>query len=232
MENNFAKIEENIKKINEKLSPYPHTALMAAIKTRSNEEVVKAYECGVRLFGENRVQELLDHYDTIKSLDGAHLHMIGTLQSNKVKYIIDKVDMIETLDSLSLLKEIDKRAAAKNIRANVLIEVNIGREEQKGGVMPEALPAFLAEVKKCENVRACGLMTVAPRLDTPTDYDIYFEEMLSLRDGIFREIFPEVSAPVLSMGMSSNYEEAAKFGSDIVRIGTEIFGARDYGTGI
>ena len=137
MNEKFDLIEKNISEIKSAMAGYPEAHLMAAIKTRSDEEVRKAYECGVRYFGENRVQELLAHYECVRSLEGAKLHMIGTLQTNKVKYIIDKVDMIESLDSLGLAKEINKRAQKCGVRMPVLIEVNIGREAQKGGVMPE-----------------------------------------------------------------------------------------------
>ena len=152
--------------------------------------------------------------------------MIGTLQTNKVKYIIDKVDMIESLDTLSLAKEINKRAAAKNIKMKVLVEVNIGREEQKGGVMPEDLPAFLEALKEFENITPKGLMTIAPVKENPKDYDVYFSEIVSLRDNLFRKVFPNAEKPIVSMGMSGNYKEVLLFGSNMVRLGTEIFGPR------
>lgn len=226
MEEYLISIEKNIEKINNSMAQYKNARLMAAIKTRSDEEIKKAYSCGVRLFGENRVQELLEHYHVVKSLPDAELHMIGTLQTNKVKYIIDKVDMIESLDSIVLAREIDKRAAAKNLKMPVLIEVNIGREEQKGGVMPEELENFLISISNFKNIIPMGLMTIAPVLPSPKDYDIYFAEMVRLRDEIFMKIFPNTEKPLLSMGMSQNYKEALSFGSDIVRIGTEIFGNR------
>lgn len=230
MNENLELIEKNIARIRDEMADYPDTHLMAAIKTRSDGEIRKAYECGVRYFGENRVQELLSHYECVKSLDGAKLHMIGTLQTNKVKYIIDKVDMIESLSGMNLAKEINKRAAKCGIKMPVLIEVNIGREEQKDGIMPEDLPEFLDSLAELENVLPKGLMTIAPVMEDPEDYAPYFEEMVRLRDEIFAPRFPGERAPLLSMGMSSNFRQALRYGTNFVRIGTGIFGPRNYTT--
>jgi len=231
MNENFDLIEKNIAKIQDAMNAYPRAHLMAAIKTRSDEEVRKAYECGVRYFGENRVQELLAHYECVRSLAGAKLHMIGTLQKNKVKYIIDKVDMIESLDSVGLAEEINKRAEKQGIRMPVLIEINIGREAQKGGVMPEKLGEFLSEISRFGCVLPKGLMTIAPVCEKSEDYCAYFEEMVSLRDGVFKAHVKCEEEPLLSMGMSGNFAEALQYGSNFVRIGTGIFGPRAYFTG-
>ena len=229
MKESLELIEKNVKNILETLAPYPDTALMAAIKTRNDEEICKAYECGVRYFGENRVQELLAHYETVKSLPDAKLHMIGTLQTNKVKYIIDKVDMIESLSGINLAKEINKRALQHGLKMPVLIEVNIGREEQKDGIYPEELESFLDSLAEFENIAPAGLMTIAPVCEDPKDYAQYFSEMVKLRDEVFAKKFPEIK-PLLSMGMSGNYAEALRFGTNFVRIGTGIFGPRTYTT--
>ncbi len=228
MNENHDLIEKNIVEIQKNMSAYPGAHLMAAIKTRSDEEVVRAYECGVRYFGENRVQELLAHYECVRKLEGAHLHMIGTLQTNKVKYIIDKVDMIESLSTLNLAREIDKRAGACGRKMPVLVEVNIGREAQKDGVMPEDLPAFLTELAAFPNILPKGLMTIAPVCEKSEDYAPYFCEMVRLRDEVFAPRVPAAGKPLLSMGMSGNYTEALRHGTDFVRIGTGIFGARIY----
>ena len=230
MNENFDLIEKNIAEIQSEMSAYTGAHLMAAIKTRSDAEVRKAYECGVRYFGENRVHELLAHYGCVRSLPGAKLHMIGTLQKNKVKYIIDKVDMIESLDSVSLAEEINKRAEKCGVKMPVLIEVNIGREAQKGGVMPEELEGFLAETARFENVLPKGLMTIAPVCEREEDYARYFSEMVSLRDNVLKKYMNDGEEPLLSMGMSGNYREALKYGSNFVRIGTGIFGPRAYFT--
>ena len=228
MNENFDLIEKNIAKIKNDMKDYPAAHLMAAIKTRSDDEVRKAYECGVRYFGENRVQELLAHYECVRALPGAKLHMIGTLQKNKVKYIVDKVDMIESLDSIGLAEEIDKRAGKCGVLMSVLIEVNIGREAQKGGVMPEDLEAFLSDIARLENVKPRGLMTIAPVCESAEAYGEYFEEMVRLRDEVFKKCVESEEEPLLSMGMSGNFEEALKYGSNFVRIGTGIFGPRAY----
>lgn len=227
MNENFDLIEKNIADIQAKMAAYPEANLMAAIKTRSDDEVRKAYEYGVRYFGENRVQELLSHYECVRSLPGAKLHMIGTLQKNKVKYIVDKVDMIESLDSIGLAEEIEKRAAKCGVKMPVLIEVNIGREEQKGGVMPEQLAGFLSEISRFENVLPKGLMTIAPVSES---YGEYFAEMVRLRDEVFAPAVQCEKTPLLSMGMSGNFLEALRYGSNFVRIGTGIFGPRAYPT--
>ena len=228
MEENFDLIEKNIARIQSEMSAYPGANLMAAIKTRSDGEVRKAYECGVRYFGENRVQELLSHYECVRSLPGAKLHMIGTLQKNKVKYIVDKVDMIESLDSVGLAEEINKRAGKCGVKMPVLIEVNIGREAQKGGVMPEALADFLSAIAPLENVLPKGLMTIAPVCETAEEYGVYFSEMVRLREEVFKKCIICEEEPLLSMGMSGNFAEALRYGSNFVRIGTGIFGPRAY----
>ena len=218
-------IRENIARIRADMSAYPKTKLMAVIKTRTTEEINFAIrECGITLVGENRVQELLEHYEGMDR--SAELHFIGTLQKNKVKYIIDKVDMIESLDSEGLAEEIEKRAAKIERRIPVLIEINIGREESKGGIMPEALDAFCEKLKTMPHVLPKGLMTIAPVLEDKDGYNLYFSEMNTLKDEIFSKHFPE-ETPILSMGMSGSFSQALRNGSDIIRIGEGIFGKRN-----
>lgn len=219
-------IRENIARIRKDMSAYPNTRLMAVIKTRTAEEINFAIrECGISLVGENRVQELLTHYEEIDKT--AELHFIGTLQKNKVKYIIDKVDMIESLDSESLAAEIQKRAEKIGKIMPVLIEVNIGREEAKSGIFPEALENFCVTLKQYPNISVRGLMTIAPNCENKNDYHRYFSEMNILKDKIFSEYFPEIQAPILSMGMSSSFFQALENGSDIIRVGEGIFGKRN-----
>lgn len=218
-------IRENIARIRADMSAYPKAKLMAVIKTRTTEEINFAIrECGITLVGENRVQELLEHYEGMDR--SAELHFIGTLQKNKVKYIIDKVDMIESLDSEGLAEEIEKRAAKIERRIPVLIEINIGREESKGGIMPEALDAFCEKLKTMPHVLPKGLMTIAPVLEDKDGYNLYFSEMNTLKDEIFSKHFPE-ETPILSMGMSGSFSQALRNGSDIIRIGEGIFGKRN-----
>lgn len=218
-------IRENVARIRADMSAYPKAKLMAVIKTRTTEEINFAIrECGITLVGENRVQELLEHYEGMDR--SAELHFIGTLQKNKVKYIIDKVDMIESLDSEGLAEEIEKRAAKLERRIPVLIEINIGREESKGGIMPEALDAFCEKLKTMPHVLPKGLMTIAPVLEDKDGYNLYFSEMNTLKDEIFSKHFPE-ETPILSMGMSGSFSQALRNGSDIIRIGEGIFGKRN-----
>jgi pyridoxal phosphate enzyme (YggS family) len=221
-----AEIRENITRIRKDMSAYPNTKLMAVIKTRTAEEINFAIrECGITLVGENRVQELLSHYEAMERT--AELHFIGTLQKNKVKYIIDKVDMIESLDSEGLAEEIQKRAAKIGKCMPVLIEVNIGREEAKSGIFPENLENFCLMLKSCPNLSVRGLMTIAPNCEDKNEYHRYFSEMNLLKDRIFAKHFPEVQAPILSMGMSGSFFQALENGSDIIRIGEGIFGKRN-----
>lgn len=220
-ENDLAR---NIEKISAEVKESGVT-LCAVIKNRTNEEIAFALEHGIKTVGENRVQELLYHYDTLKS-HNADVHFIGKLQTNKVKYIVDKVSVIESLDSVKLASEIEKQAAKLEKKIDVLIEVNIGREEQKSGVLPEDLPAFIDEISRFGHLCPRGLMTVAPKCENISDYDVYFEQMRVLTRDVFGARFANAGRPVLSMGMSGNYAEAIKFGSTEVRIGTGLFGER------
>jgi pyridoxal phosphate enzyme (YggS family) len=218
-------IRENVARIRENMKDYPHVHIMAVIKTRTPDEINFAIrECGITLLGENRVQELLAHYDDLDH--SAKLHFIGSLQKNKVKYIIDKVDMIESLDSLSLAAEIDKQAKKAGLKMPVLIELNIGREESKGGIFPEELPALCDALRAYDSITPSGLMTIAPICENKDDYNGYFSEMKRLLDTVFKVKFPEVQSSILSMGMSGSFHEALQNGSDIIRIGEGIFGKR------
>ena len=222
-----AEIRENIRQIRECMSGYPNTELMAVIKTRTAEEINFAIrECGINLVGENRVQELLEHYEKIDR--SAKLHFIGTLQKNKVKYIIDKIDMIESLDSEGLAAEIQRRAEKIGKVIPTLIEVNIGREEAKSGIFPEELEPFCQTVKNYPNIDIQGFMTIAPICEDKNDYHRYFSEMSRLKNELFPKYFPTVKSPVLSMGMSGSFIQALENGSNIIRVGEGIFGKRIY----
>jgi pyridoxal phosphate enzyme (YggS family) len=221
-----AEIRENIQKIRNAMSAYPNTELMAVIKTRTTEEINFAIrECGIKLVGENRVQELLAHYEEMDR--SAKLHFIGTLQKNKVKYIIDKIDMIESLDSEGLAAEIQKRAEKIGRVIPALIEVNIGREEAKSGCFPEDIEGFCLMLKSCPNISVQGLMTIAPICEDKNDYNRYFAEMNELKNKLFPKYFPEIEAPILSMGMSGSFSQALENESNIIRIGEGIFGKRN-----
>lgn len=201
--------------------------LVAVSKTRTPEEINTAINCGVTDIGENKVQEILDKYDKV---DPVRWHMIGHLQSNKVRYIIDKVDMIHSVDSLKLAKEIDKRAGACSKTMDILIQINPALEESKFGVsLDDAKDLILSILENCDNVRIRGLMSVAPKVDNPDDVRPFFEAVKKKYDELSAIDNEKLDFKYLSMGMSHDFEVAIECGSNIVRVGTAIFGKRDYG---
>ena len=222
-------IKANIERIKEEIDrgkTSPEVTLMLATKTVDTERIAYAVnECGIKAIGENRVQELLDKYDDIKDLP-CELHFIGTLQSNKVKYIVGKVDLIHSVDSEKLAKEIDLRAGKLGIVQDILIEVNCGKEESKGGIMPEDIYDFFEKISSYSNIRIKGLMTMAPKCENKSDYHNYFSQVYKLFIDICKKKLDNVSIPVLSMGMSDSYVQAVMNGSNMVRVGSAVFGKR------
>ncbi|MBQ8546441.1 MAG: tRNA (adenosine(37)-N6)-dimethylallyltransferase MiaA [Clostridia bacterium] len=216
IKNNYEKVSSKIKELDKD----GRVSLLAATKMQCATDINYLISQGVKIIGENRVNELLEKYDSYDK--SAELHFIGTLQKNKVKYIIDKVSLIHSLDSYALAEEIDKRAKKINKTMDVLIEVNSGREENKGGIMPESVSEFLGEVSRLENVRVRGLMTMAPKCQSGEEYLKYFSETKEL----FDKLFGGVDDAILSMGMSESYEYAIMAGATIVRVGSKIFGER------
>ncbi len=207
-------------------SPYGQKPrLLLATKTRSAEEINYAISLGCNLIGENRVQELLEKYNNLNKND-AEIHFIGALQTNKVKYIIDKVDMIHSLDRISLAKEIDRQAKKHGKVMNVLCEVNIGGEESKSGVHPDQVINFLKEISSFDNIRVCGLMAIPPILTTNSTQKEYFQKIMDLYIDISAKKIDNISMSVLSIGMSSDYGLAIECGSTLVRVGTAAFGVR------
>ncbi len=200
--------------------------LLLATKTVSPEQInFVAVECGHRLIGENRVQELCDKYDRLRR-ELLEIHFIGYLQSNKVRQIIDKLDMIHSVDRLSLAEEISRRAAERALTMDILCEINIGREEEKGGVMPERAEEFCRQLAEFPNLRLRGIMTMAPKLENEKDYLPYFEETKQIYDRIREMAIPNAQFDTLSMGMSESYGIAAECGSNLVRVGSAVFGKR------
>lgn len=200
--------------------------LVAVSKTKPVSELRKAYDLGVRVFGENKVQELADKYEELPK--DIHWHMIGHLQRNKVKYIIDKVDMIHSVDSIRLAETIEKEAAKHSITVNVLIEINVAGEESKFGVSCEELPGFVEEVAKFPHIRVQGLMTIAPFVENSEDNRVIFERLRKLSVDIKEKNVDNITMRVLSMGMTNDYSVAVEEGATMVRVGTGIFGTRDY----
>ena len=206
--------------------------LLAATKTVPVEQINFAIrECGITAIGENRVQELLEKYPGLDRSTGVSVHFIGRLQRNKVKYIADKVDVIESLDSLPLAAEIEKQAAKHGRTIDVLIEVNTGREEQKGGFFPEQLENALEQISRFEHIHVCGLMAVAPVSQKKEEKFMYFSETYQKFIDISQKKRYKIDMNVLSMGMTESYEEAIAAGSTEVRLGSALFGQRTYGAG-
>ncbi|EFI42312.1 YggS family pyridoxal phosphate-dependent enzyme [Peptoniphilus sp. oral taxon 386] len=199
--------------------------LIAVSKMRTIDEMKEAYNLGIRDFGENKVQELKEKF---LNFDDINFHMIGNLQTNKVKYIYDKVTLIQSLDRKSLLEEINKRADIKNIDVDCLVEINIAEESQKGGVPYTEALNFIETCIDYKNIKIKGIMTVAPDTSDKLFLRECFKKMFILKEKIIKLNYDEVEMKYLSMGMSGDYKIAIEEGSNMVRIGTSIFGKRNY----
>lgn len=200
--------------------------LVAVTKLHDVDEINEAIDCGITDIGENKVQEIMNKYDRVKPV---RWHLIGHLQTNKVKYIIDKVAMIHSVDSLKLAEEIDKRASQHGVTMDILIQVNSAMEESKFGITTEETGQMIRDILgNCPNVRIRGLMCIAPFEDNPQDAKVYFEEVKKLYDEYGKINHPNLDFKYLSMGMSNDFEVAIEAGSNLIRVGTMIFGARDY----
>lgn len=200
--------------------------VIAVTKTVDVARINDVYEYGLRDMGENRVQELLEKYDKLPS--DIKWHLIGHLQTNKVKYIADKVEMIHSVDSIELAKEIDKRAARLQRKVNILLQVNVSGEETKFGISPDQVDEYISELSRMENISIKGLMTIAPYAQDPQDVRPVFRKLYNIYIDIKSKRYDNVSMDYLSMGMSNDFEVAIEEGANIVRIGTSIFGKRDY----
>lgn len=198
---------------------------LAATKTVDADSINYAISCGISFIGENRVQELLSKYD---ALIPVHKHFIGHLQTNKVKDIIDKVEMIESVDSLKLAEEISKQALKKNITMDVLLEINIGGEESKSGFAPEEAEEAVRRVSQLEGLRVKGLMAIPPFESEPEESRKYFQKMYKLFIDIQDKKIDNSNICVLSMGMSDDFDIAVEEGATLVRVGSSLFGKRIY----
>lgn len=201
--------------------------LMAVTKTVESVYINRVLDLGVDLIGENRVQEYLGKKDELH-LDGVEKHLIGHLQTNKVKQIVGEVDMIESVDSVKLAKEISKVSSNKGIVTDVLVEVNVGREESKSGVYMEQLEQLLAEIAQMDGIKVRGLMTIPPICDSEKEVSEYFSAMYQSFIDIRDKKLDNINMDILSMGMSGDFEAAVANGSNIVRVGSAIFGERKY----
>lgn len=225
--NNLENVRARIKKAAERSGRNPDDILLVAVsKTVGVEAIETAIKENVINFGENRVQELLKKYDILKGR--CNWHLIGRLQTNKVKYIVDKVTMIHSLDRLELAEEIQKRAQACNRVVDALIQVNVSGEETKAGISPDEVLDFAKKVSAYSNIRIRGLMTIAPYTEDPESVRWVFRRLKNISVDIERENIDNIDMQYLSMGMSHDFEVAIEEGANIVRIGTSIFGERQY----
>ena len=200
--------------------------LIAVSKTKPVETLQEAYDLGVRIFGENKVQELTAKYEALPK--DIHWHMIGHLQTNKVKYIIDKAELIHSVDSLKLAETIEKEAAKHDLIADILVEVNVAEEESKFGMKMEEVIPFVEKVSAFPHVRVRGLMTIAPFVEDPEENRSIFADLHKLYIDIKKKNHDNGTVSILSMGMTNDYEVAIEEGATMVRVGTGIFGARNY----
>ena len=217
-------IKENVKQI---LADLPAgVELVAAAKQRTPQEIVEAIEAGIEIVGENYVQEAEQAFDVIGKK--ARWHFIGHLQTNKVRKAVPIFDMIETVDSLKLAAEIDNRCKQAQKTMSILIEINSGREAQKYGVLPEEAEDLIKQIAPLANVKIMGLMTMGPFAGDPEDARPYFVETRKIFEKIKKQNIPNAEMKYLSMGMSNSYKVAIEEGANMVRLGTLLFGPRQY----
>ena len=224
---NLVQVQKNIEESCGNVNRDPgEVTLIAVSKTKPVEMLREAYDAGARVFGENKVQEIVDKYDLMPS--DVKWHMIGHLQRNKVKYIVDKVAMIHSVDSFRLAETIEKEAAKKNVTVPILIEVNVAQEESKYGLKPEEVLPFIEEIADFSHIQIKGLMTIAPYVENAEENREIFRELKKLSVDIAAKNINNVTMSVLSMGMTGDYMVAVQEGATMVRVGTGIFGARNY----
>lgn len=224
---NIENIRKNIDTACKRSGRDPKDVLLLAVsKTVDVDRIKVAVDCGLNSLGENRVQEIMEKYEPMG--ENVKWHLIGHLQTNKVKYIIDKVELIHSVESIKLAEEINKQAKKHNLVMDVLVEVNMADEESKFGVKPEETEGFIRELALMDNIRVRGLMTVAPNVENGEENRVYFRNMKQLLVDINAKNINNINMDILSMGMTGDYETAVEEGATIVRVGTGIFGKRDY----
>lgn len=227
LKENLSQVEARIARACQKAGrSRDEVTLIAVSKTKPVSMLSEVYEEGIRDFGENKVQEIQEKYGELPV--DIRWHMIGHLQRNKVKYIIDKVCLIHSVDSYRLAEEINIQAKKKNVVMPILVEVNIAEEESKFGITREDAIALVEQIAELENVRIQGLMTIAPMVEDPEENRQYFQAIRQLSVDIKNKNIDNVSMDILSMGMTGDYTVAIEEGATMVRVGTGIFGARNY----
>ena len=231
----FTDVEYNYQRINERIAEAAQKigkkrediTFLAATKTVDAATINHAISLGLDHIGENRVQELLSKYEDY-NLENCSLQFIGHLQSNKVRQIVGKVDLIQSVDSFKLAKEISAQSVKRNVHTDLLVEVNIGREENKSGVFEENLQELLGQIAELDGISVQGLMTIPPICDNKQKISHYFNKMHRLFIDISQKKLDNINMHILSMGMSDDYYEAILEGATMVRIGSALFGARNY----
>ena len=226
-------IEEKLQEVREKIKEAAERSgrnasditLIAVTKTHGAEEINCAIDAGVTDIGENKVQEILEKYEAVKPV---RWHLIGHLQTNKVKYIIDKVCLIHSVDSIHLMDEIERQAAKHDLIMPILIQVNISGEETKFGIRPEEIEEYLLHAGTLSHVKVRGLMTIAPKVNKNISHRLHFDNIHKIFIDISQKKYDNVSMEYLSMGMSGDYQCAIDAGSNMVRVGSAIFGERNY----
>ena len=227
LRDNLKKVEENIQAACDRSGRNrDEITLIAVSKTKPVEMLQEIYDENIRDFGENKVQELCDKIEKMPS--DIKWHMIGHLQRNKVKYIVGKVALIHSVDSYRLAEEISIQAKKHNTIVPILVEVNIAHEESKFGISEEDAILLVKEISELENIRIMGLMTIAPYVENPEDNPMYFRKIKELSVDINSKNIDNVSMEIISMGMTGDYEVAIEEGATMIRVGTGIFGARNY----
>jgi hypothetical protein len=227
LEENLAQVEENINAACKKSGrDRSEVTLIAVSKTKPVDMLRTVYDCGIRDFGENKVQEMCDKMEVLP--DDIKWHMIGHLQTNKVKYIVGRTELIHSVDSVHLAEEIQRQAVKKDLTVPILIEVNIAEEESKFGIHKEDTIAMVREIAAFDHLKIKGLMTIAPFVENPEDNRLYFREIKQLSVDIKNQNIDNVSMDILSMGMTGDYMVAIEEGATLVRVGTGIFGERNY----
>ncbi len=222
---NLANVRRNIQAACETAGRNPETVTLIAVsKTKPLKFLLEAYEAGVRDFGENKVQEIVEKAPAMPP--DASFHMIGHLQRNKVKQVLPYVVMIHSVDSVRLAEEIQKEAEKLGRTVDILLEVNVAKEESKFGFFPEDTEAAVMEIARFSNLRIQGLMTIAPFVENPEENRSVFQKLYQLSVDIKKKNIDNVSMSVLSMGMTGDYPVAVQEGADMIRVGTGIFGAR------
>ena len=215
-------IEENLNKIKENISN--DVTLVAVSKTKPIEDLKVAYDLGQKDFGENKVQELIDKVEALPK--DIRWHFIGNLQTNKVKYLVGKVFLIHSLSSIKLLRKIEDEFSKKNSVANLLIQINIGKEETKGGIFEEDLENFIIEIEKCNSCKVKGIMSIIPK-GSNEENRYYFRKIKNIYDDLSNRSFKNITMEILSMGMTHDYKIAIEEGSNLIRVGEGIFGKRN-----